>query len=68
MIRAVEDREGDREHRGSVTPGMLECEACGRVTVDVERGWRAVHCIDRDDRLVLVVYCAECAAEELDGV
>lgn len=67
MIRAVEDREGDREHGGSVTPGMLECEACGQVTADTERGWRAVHSIDRHDRLVLVVYCAECAAEELDG-
>lgn len=66
MIRLVMDREeGERE---PVSSGMLECDQCGRVTVESEHGWRAVHCIDSHDQLVLVVYCPDCAAAELDGI
>jgi hypothetical protein len=45
---------------------MLQCDACGRVTVEHERGWHAVHGVDGRDQLVLVVYCSECARDELD--
>jgi hypothetical protein len=65
-ISLVRDREeGERE---PVSPGMLECDSCGRVTLESEHGWRAVHCIDHHDQVVLVVYCPDCAAAELDGV
>ena len=56
--------EGERDPE--LLPGMLQCDACGRLTDGHERGWHAVHGVDGRDQLVLVVYCSECARDELD--
>jgi hypothetical protein len=44
---------------------MLQCDRCGRVTIEHERGWRAQHAVDGDYRLTLVIRCLECARREL---
>jgi hypothetical protein len=44
---------------------MLQCDRCGRVTVEHERGWEAQHAMDDEFRLTLVIRCARCADREL---
>jgi len=66
MMRPVGDAaRGRREPGDRLLPGMLQCDRCGRVTIEHERGWRAQHAVDRDYRLTLVIRCLECARREL---
>jgi hypothetical protein len=39
----------------------LQCAACGRVSRENERGWRAYVTDDEDEPAVVVVYCRRCA-------
>jgi hypothetical protein len=42
----------------------LQCAACGRVSRENERGWRAYVTDDEDEPTVVVVYCRRCALKE----
>jgi ribosomal protein L44E len=49
------------------TPALtnrLQCEVCGRVSRENERGWRAYLTTDVDEPAGAIVYCPECAEHE----
>lgn len=55
---------GDGEgagHQERQALGLITCDQCGRASIEAERGWEALHEIDADGRLVLVVRCGRCA-------
>ena len=56
----VGDAEG-AGHRERQALGLIRCEQCGCFSIEAERGWEALHEIDGDGRLVLVVRCRSCS-------
>jgi hypothetical protein len=56
----VGELEGGADQGGRAS-GVIRCEQCGRISAEPERGWEALHELDADGRLVLVVLCWDCA-------
>lgn len=54
-----EERERDR-----ATRGVLECEVCGRLSIETERGWQGLIGVN-DDVSEVVIYCPGCLDELL---
>ncbi len=62
MRPAEEERDGECARRRP-SPGVIECEVCGRLSLETERGWQGLIGITTSNEVI--VYCPGCLDELL---
>jgi hypothetical protein len=65
MMRPVEEELDGERARRRTGPGAIECEVCGRLAIETERGWQGLIGINDHDENEVIIYCPACLDELL---